>query len=103
MFQVRDIHDQNLCAVIGVCLQSPHVSIIEQYCSKGSLDDVLQDDTVDLDMMFKMSFASDIAHGMTELHRHGIMHGRLKSSNCVIDNRWVSSNITPKDLYILKR
>jgi class 3 adenylate cyclase len=86
---VRDIHDQNLCAVVAVCLQSPQVSILEQYCSKGGLMDVLQDDTVDLDMMFKMSFASDIAHGMTELHRHGIVHGRLTSSNCVIDNRWV--------------
>lgn len=100
MIQVRDIHDQNLCSVVAVCLQSPHVSILEQYCSKGGLMDVLKDTSVDLDMMFKLSIASDISHGMTELHRQGIVHGRLTSSNCVIDNRWVSSFFIQKYIYI---
>lgn len=37
----------------------------------------------------RFSFATDIARGMSYLHQHRICHGRLKSSNCVIDDRWV--------------
>ena len=60
------------------------------YCSKGSLSDVIQNHDIKLDTMFKNSFASDIACGVTELHRNGIVHGKLHSENCVIDNRWVN-------------
>ncbi|XP_037981746.1 atrial natriuretic peptide receptor 2-like isoform X2 [Motacilla alba alba] len=37
----------------------------------------------------RFSFAADIAQGMAYLHHHKIYHGRLKSNNCVIDDRWV--------------
>ncbi|KPP58098.1 atrial natriuretic peptide receptor 2-like, partial [Scleropages formosus] len=37
----------------------------------------------------RFSFAMDIARGMAYLHQHRICHGRLKSGNCVIDDRWV--------------
>ena len=38
---------------------------------------------------FRFSFCNDIARGMNYLHNSKIFHGRLKSSNCVIDDRWV--------------
>ncbi|XP_066919566.1 atrial natriuretic peptide receptor 2-like isoform X4 [Clytia hemisphaerica] len=87
--QIREIHHVNVCQVVGVCVQCPNVCILTQYCSKGSLQDVLQNSDIRLDWMFKMSFATDIASGAYELHRNGIIHGRLHSNNCVIDNRWV--------------
>ena len=87
--QVREIHHVNVCQVVGVCVTVPNVCILTQYSSKGSLQDVLQNNDIKLDWMFKMSFASDIAAGVNELHRSGIVHGRLHSNNCVIDNRWV--------------
>lgn len=37
----------------------------------------------------RFSFATDIARGMSYLHQHRICHGRLKSLNCVLDDRWV--------------
>lgn len=37
---------------------------------------------------FRFSFATDISRGMAYLHAHKIIHGRLKSSNCVVDDRW---------------
>lgn len=37
----------------------------------------------------RFSFATDIARGMSHLHQHKICHGRLKSPNCVLDDRWV--------------
>lgn len=88
--QVRELHHVNLCQIVGVCIQAPNVCILSQYCSKGCLQDVLQNSDYKLDRMFKMSFANDIACGLLELHRNGIVHGKLHSNNCVIDNRWVS-------------
>ncbi|XP_065672659.1 atrial natriuretic peptide receptor 1 isoform X4 [Hydra vulgaris] len=87
--EVRELHHTNLCQVVGVCIQIPNICILNQYCSKGSLQDVLQKEEINIDKMFKMSFAADIAAGMQELHRNGIIHGRLHSNNCCIDNRWV--------------
>ncbi|CAG5136642.1 unnamed protein product, partial [Candidula unifasciata] len=47
-------------------------------------------DDIKLDWMFKLSFALDLARGMEYIHKSALRsHGNLKSSNCVIDSRWV--------------
>ena len=44
---------------------------------------------VKLDWNFKYSILKDVVRGMAYLHTSRIVsHGRLKSSNCVVDNRW---------------
>ena len=101
--QVRELHHVNLCQVVGVCIQAPNVCILNQYCSKGSLQDVLQNNDYKLDRMFKMSFANDIACGLLELHRNSIVHGKLNSNNCVIDNRWVSPRCVQNSIKYLRR
>ena len=40
-------------------------------------------------LIIRKVFISYILTGAYELHRNGIIHGRLHSNNCVIDNRWV--------------
>ncbi|KAL3862163.1 hypothetical protein ACJMK2_008151, partial [Sinanodonta woodiana] len=58
------------------------------YC-QGSLEDLLANDNVKLGWDFKFSLLKDICRGMEYLHRSSIgSHGRLKSSNCLVDNRW---------------
>jgi atrial natriuretic peptide receptor B len=90
--QIRYLEHKNLCKFIGATLRDPppNIAIISEYCSKGSLNDVLLNEDVPLTWNFRLSFAKDIARGMTVLHSHGIAHGRLTSSNCVIDERWVT-------------
>ncbi|CAI8009784.1 Atrial natriuretic peptide receptor 2 [Geodia barretti] len=92
VFQIRYLEHQNLCKFIGATVKdpTPNIAIISEYCSKGSLNDVLLNDDVPLTWNFRFSFAGDIARGMAFLHSHGITHGRLTSSNCVIDDRWVT-------------
>ncbi|XP_043916282.1 atrial natriuretic peptide receptor 1-like [Protopterus annectens] len=87
--QIRELDHPNLCRFIGGCIEVPNVAIITEYCPKGSLNDVLLNDDIPLNWGFRFSFATDIARGMSYLHQHKIHHGRLKSTNCIIDDRWV--------------
>ncbi|NXP51998.1 ANPRB protein, partial [Heliornis fulica] len=87
--QVRELDHPNLCKFIGGCIEVPNIAIVTEYCPKGSLNDVLLNEDIPLNWGFRFSFATDIAQGMAYLHHHKMYHGRLKSSNCVIDDRWV--------------
>ncbi|POI32169.1 hypothetical protein CIB84_004079, partial [Bambusicola thoracicus] len=87
--QVRELDHPNLCKFIGGCIEIPNVAIVTEYCPKGSLHDVLLNEDIPLNWGFRFSFATDIAQGMAYLHHHKMYHGRLKSNNCVIDDRWV--------------
>uniref|UniRef100_A0A8C7DNQ6 Guanylate cyclase n=1 Tax=Oncorhynchus kisutch TaxID=8019 RepID=A0A8C7DNQ6_ONCKI len=66
-----------------------------EFCERGSLRYVLNDtisypEKTFMDLEFKISVMYDIAKGMSYLHSSNIeVHGRLKSSNCVVDNRMV--------------
>ncbi|XP_055862897.1 atrial natriuretic peptide receptor 1-like isoform X2 [Biomphalaria glabrata] len=89
---VKELSHDNVNQFIGACVSStPGATyILFRYCSKGSLQDVLENDDIKLDWMFKLSFALDLARGMEYLHKTPLRsHGNLKSSNCVIDSRWV--------------
>lgn len=88
--QMRDLRHDNLNPFIGACIDSPNICIISQYCSKGSLQDILENDDVKLDHMFIASLVSDIVKGMFYLQSTDIKsHGNLKSPNCLVDSRWV--------------
>ncbi|CAH1242817.1 NPR2 [Branchiostoma lanceolatum] len=87
--QVRGLDHPNLCKFIGGSIEVPSVAIITEYCPKGSLNDVLLNDDIPLNWGFRFSFATDVARAMAYLHDKKIFHGRLKSSNCIIDDRWV--------------
>uniref|UniRef100_A0A673XAC1 Guanylate cyclase n=1 Tax=Salmo trutta TaxID=8032 RepID=A0A673XAC1_SALTR len=87
--EVRELDHPNLSKFIGGSIEVPYVSIITEYCPKGSLADVLLNEDVPINWGFRLSFATDIARGMAYLHQHKMFHGRLHSRNCVIDDRWV--------------
>ncbi|KAM9671733.1 guanylyl cyclase C [Trichechus inunguis] len=85
----------NLTKFYGtVKLDSMIFGVIE-YCERGSLREVLNDtisypDGTFMDWEFKISVLYDIAKGMSYLHSSKTeVHGRLKSTNCVVDNRMV--------------
>nr|XP_040040361.1 atrial natriuretic peptide receptor 2-like [Gasterosteus aculeatus aculeatus] len=87
--EVRQLDHPNLCKFIGGSIEIPYISIITEYCPKGSLSDVLLNEDVPINWGFRLSFATDITRGMSYLHQHKTFHGRLHSRNCVIDDRWV--------------
>ncbi|CAG5097745.1 Similar to Npr1: Atrial natriuretic peptide receptor 1 (Rattus norvegicus) [Cotesia congregata] len=90
--QVRDVTSENTVRFIGACLcsPSPTVLILTEYCPKGSLKDVLNNDAIKLDWNFRMSLIHDIVKGMDYLHASEVnAHGKLRSCNCLIDGRFV--------------
>uniref|UniRef100_A0A671W5S0 Guanylate cyclase n=1 Tax=Sparus aurata TaxID=8175 RepID=A0A671W5S0_SPAAU len=87
---MRDVQNEHLTRFIGACVDHPNTCIITEYCPRGSLQDILENDSITLDWMFKYSLINDIVKGMVFLHNSVILsHGKLKSSNCVVDNRFV--------------
>lgn len=87
---LKDLNNPNVNPFIGVVSNGPDLHLIWTYCTKGSLQDVLQNDDIECDWMFRLSFANDIAKGLYEIQRSPVgVHGNLSSSNCLVDNRWV--------------
>nr|XP_055066153.1 atrial natriuretic peptide receptor 1 [Misgurnus anguillicaudatus]XP_055066154.1 atrial natriuretic peptide receptor 1 [Misgurnus anguillicaudatus] len=87
---MRDVQNEHLTRFIGACIDPPNICIVTEYCPRGSLQDILENESITLDWMFKYSLVSDIVKGMAFLHNSVIVsHGNLKSSNCVVDNRFV--------------
>eukprot|EP00057_Strongylocentrotus_purpuratus_P014433 XP_011668907.1 PREDICTED: atrial natriuretic peptide receptor 1 [Strongylocentrotus purpuratus] len=87
---VRDLQHDHVIKFIGACIDAPNISIMTEYCPKGSLQDILENDSIELDELFKYSLMYDIVKGMLYLHNSVIQtHGNLKSSNCVVDSRFV--------------
>ncbi|KPP78305.1 atrial natriuretic peptide receptor 1-like, partial [Scleropages formosus] len=87
---MRDVQNEHLTRFIGACIDPPNVCIVTEYCPRGSLQDIMENDSITLDWMFRYSLINDIVKGMAFLHNSVIMsHGNLKSSNCVVDSRFV--------------
>lgn len=87
---MKDIHHEHLVRFYGACVDPPHCCLLTEYCPKGSLQDILENEQIKLDWMFRLSLMHDIVRGMQFLHSSDIRsHGNLKSSNCVVDSRFV--------------
>uniref|UniRef100_A0AAX7VPH5 Guanylate cyclase n=1 Tax=Astatotilapia calliptera TaxID=8154 RepID=A0AAX7VPH5_ASTCA len=87
---MRDVQNEHLTRFIGACIDPPNMCIITEYCPRGSLQDLMESDSITLDWMFRYSLINDIVKGMAFLHNSVIIsHGNLKSSNCVVDSRFV--------------
>ncbi|KAJ1526714.1 hypothetical protein ONE63_008294 [Megalurothrips usitatus] len=88
--QIREVRHENLIPFIGACVDQGALCILTAYCARGSLEDVLANDDLHLDNMFVSSLVADILKGMIYLHDSDIVsHGNLRSSNCLVDSRWV--------------
>ncbi|XP_011692309.1 PREDICTED: retinal guanylyl cyclase 2 [Wasmannia auropunctata] len=87
---IHGLRHENLNPLIG-CLNEPtRPCLVSEYCSRGSLEDVLVQDEIKLDWSFRLSLLTDLVRGMKYLHGTPIrVHGYLTSRNCVIDARWV--------------
>ncbi|XP_067144497.1 atrial natriuretic peptide receptor 1-like isoform X1 [Centruroides vittatus] len=88
--QLRDVTHENLIRFIGFCSDEPNIALITEFSPRGSLRELLSNEGIKIDWPFRFSLISDIIEGMIYLHQSPVTyHGRLKSTNCVIDGRFV--------------
>ncbi|XP_064634469.1 atrial natriuretic peptide receptor 1-like [Lineus longissimus] len=87
---MRDLGHENMNPFIGACVDPPNFAVLFAYCAKGSLVDIIENDDIKLDLLFKRSLIQDLSNGLHYLHSSFLKsHGNLKSSNCVMDSRWM--------------
>lgn len=70
-YKVRDLQHENIARLVGLCLSSTdpkstsekwdQILVLNEYCSRGSLRDVLLNAHIHLDWPFRLSLISDIA------------------------------------------
>ncbi|XP_053164969.1 guanylate cyclase 2G-like [Hemicordylus capensis] len=85
---MRELRHENLVVFYGICTEAPNICIVMHYCKKGSLKDVLMHSDIELDWIFKISFAYDIVNGMLFIHNSPLnSHGNIKPTNCLVDSR----------------
>ena len=58
--QLKDIHHDHLTRFIGACVEGPNCCLVTEYCPRGSLQDILEDDAITLDWDFRYSLLHDI-------------------------------------------
>ncbi|XP_040195932.1 retinal guanylyl cyclase 2-like isoform X1 [Rana temporaria] len=87
--KMKDLRNENVNPFLGFFSDCGIFAIVTEHCSRGSLEDLLRNDDVKLDWMFKSSLLLDLIKGMRYLHHRDFQHGRLKSRNCVVDGRFV--------------
>ncbi|XP_075678607.1 atrial natriuretic peptide receptor 1-like [Dermatophagoides pteronyssinus] len=88
--QLKDLAHENLIRFVGICAEDQHISILTEYCEKGNLRDLLDNEAIRIDWPFRYSLINDIIEGILFIHESSLgYHGTLKSPNCVIDSRLV--------------
>ncbi|XP_072314960.1 retinal guanylyl cyclase 2 [Eucyclogobius newberryi] len=87
--QMKDIRHENVNLFLGFFHDCGVFAMVTEFCSRGSLEDLLRNQDVKLDWMFKSSLLLDLIKGMKYLHNRAVVHTRLKSRNCVVDGRFV--------------
>ncbi len=57
---MRELRHDNLVPFLGACVESGHICILTPFCSRGSLEDVLDNEDYRLDNMFIASLVADL-------------------------------------------
>ncbi|XP_036326387.1 receptor-type guanylate cyclase Gyc76C-like isoform X2 [Rhagoletis pomonella] len=87
---LRELRHDNINSFIGACVEPTRILLVTDYCAKGSLYDIIENEDIKLDDLFIASLIHDLIKGMIYIHDSQLMyHGNLKSSNCVVTSRWM--------------
>ncbi|KAL3101480.1 hypothetical protein niasHT_020799 [Heterodera trifolii] len=87
---MRLFDHENMNRFLGLSLDGPNVLAVWNFCMRGSIRDVILSENVMVkDVMFIQSAVKEFCEGLHFLHNSPLQfHGRLKSSACLINERW---------------
>jgi ankyrin repeat protein len=86
---LSQVSSPHVVHMYGVCLD-PKLSIVMEYCERGSLLSVLKDTSFSLSWNLVLRFALGTVSGLEALHTQTpvILHRDLKSLNLLVDRDW---------------
>uniref|UniRef100_A0A0N5AUD5 Guanylate cyclase n=1 Tax=Syphacia muris TaxID=451379 RepID=A0A0N5AUD5_9BILA len=86
---IRQHDKNNLNKFLGLCTDGTQYLSIWKYCSRGSLKDVIEKGTLNIDSFFMLCIMRDIIEGLYYIHNSIVeFHGHLTSASCLVDERW---------------
>lgn len=59
-YQLRDMRHENINLFLGLFFDSGIFGVVTEHCTRGSLEDLLNNEEVRLDWMFKSSLLMDL-------------------------------------------
>ncbi|GMT22345.1 hypothetical protein PFISCL1PPCAC_13642, partial [Pristionchus fissidentatus] len=87
--QLFVLHHDNLNKFVGICEDGPQFLTLWKFCTRGSLRDVIEKGTLQMDWFFKFSIMRDISEGLHYIHHSPLgVHGWLSSGSCLVSDRW---------------
>ncbi|ELT98799.1 hypothetical protein CAPTEDRAFT_101081, partial [Capitella teleta] len=86
-FKYRVI-DANVMRFYGVVFIREVSHMVTEHSDKGTLTNVLHSCRYTIESSLQWAMACDISSGMEYLHRSQIIHGRLSTDHCLLDNHW---------------
>ncbi len=57
---MKDLHHDHLVRFVGACIDPDMPYLLTEYCPRGSLQDILEDDDLTLEWNFRHSLIHDI-------------------------------------------
>ncbi|KAI6213520.1 Guanylate cyclase [Aphelenchoides besseyi] len=86
---MRQSDHENINKFLGLSIDGPEFMSIWRFAGRGSLQDVIERGNINIDSFFIYSLIRDLAEGLHYIHSSPLqVHGRLRSSYCLIDDRW---------------
>ncbi|OQV11645.1 Atrial natriuretic peptide receptor 1 [Hypsibius exemplaris] len=90
--EVREVNEtskENIAKLLGVCLVPNNIMLLYEYCSRGSIEESVNDPESKFEWPLRFSYITDIIRGLYFIHTTSFkVHGRLSSSCCFIDSRF---------------
>eukprot|EP01117_Protostelium_nocturnum_P003386 TRINITY_DN1438_c0_g1_i1.p1 TRINITY_DN1438_c0_g1~~TRINITY_DN1438_c0_g1_i1.p1 ORF type:complete len:1279 (-),score=531.40 TRINITY_DN1438_c0_g1_i1:189-4025(-) len=86
---LRKLRSSNVVTLFGACLE-PQLCLVMEYCSRGSLYDILVRGEVHFGMSQLLGFAAQMTNGTNCLHSANppILHRDIKTMNFLVSENW---------------
>lgn len=69
--EMKDLQHDHITRFCGACVDAPNYCIVTEYCPKGSLEDILENEKIKLDKMMKYSLLHDLVKVRAKLMNIG--------------------------------